>query len=110
MVAMFPSDPWNVTEPLSGRGPVPAGPPTAWSVPSRVPSFGGDEQPATDTPAQSAASAVTTVNGARKGTLRFGHCDHSFRATSGPVIRSRMGNVAAMIAIDAASPPITVVQ
>ena len=48
--------------------------------------------------------------GPTNGTLRFDHCDHSFRATSGPVIRSRMGNVAAMIAIDAASPPITVVQ
>ena len=48
--------------------------------------------------------------GPTKGTLRFGRCDYSFRATSGPVIRSRMGNVAAMIAIDAASPPITVVQ
>lgn len=44
------------------------------------------------------------------GNLRFGHSDHSFRATSGPVIRSRMGNVAAMIAIDAANPPITVAQ
>ena len=40
--------------------------------------------------------------------FRFGHGDHPFRATSGPVIRSRMGNVAAMIAIEAASPPITV--
>ena len=69
MVAMFPSDPWNVTEPLSGSGPVPAGPPTAWSMPSRVPSSGGDEQPTNDTPAQSATSAVRTVNGARRGAL-----------------------------------------
>ena len=69
MVAMFPSDPWNVTDPLSGRGPVPAGPPTAWSVPSSVPSSGGDEQPANDTPAQNAASAVRTVNEVRRTAL-----------------------------------------
>ena len=35
---------------------------------------------------------------------------HSFRATSGPVIRSISGNVAAMIVSDAASPPTTVDQ
>ncbi len=34
--------------------------------------------------------------------------DYSFRATSGPVIRSSSGNVEAMIASDAASPPRTV--
>ena len=34
----------------------------------------------------------------------------SFRATSGPVIRLRSGNVEAMIASDAASPPRTVAQ
>jgi hypothetical protein len=34
----------------------------------------------------------------------------SFRATSGPVIRLRRGNVAAMIASEAASPPTTVAQ
>ena len=37
-------------------------------------------------------------------------CVHSFRATSGPVIRFRSGNVEAMIASDAASPPRTVAQ
>jgi hypothetical protein len=110
MVAMFPSDPWNVTEPLSGSGPVPAGPPTASSVPSTVPSCGGDEQPANDAPAQCCECRENGQWGPTNGTLRFGHRDHSFRATSGPVIRSRMGKVAAMIAIDAASPPITVVQ
>jgi hypothetical protein len=71
MVAMFPSDPWNVTEPLRGRGAVAAGPPTAWSVPSSVPSSRGDAQPAKETPAQSAASAVRTVNGIRR-SARFG--------------------------------------
>jgi putative hydrolase of the HAD superfamily len=35
---------------------------------------------------------------------------HSFRATSGPVIRLRSGNVEAMIASEAASPPRTVAQ
>ena len=35
---------------------------------------------------------------------------HSFRATSGPVIRLRSGNVEAMIASEAASPPTTVAQ
>ena len=35
---------------------------------------------------------------------------HSFRATSGPVIRLRSGNVEAMIASEAASPPATVAQ
>ena len=35
---------------------------------------------------------------------------HSFRATSGPVIRVRRGNVEAMIASDATSPPTTVTQ
>ena len=69
MVAMFPSDPWNVTEPLSGSRAYPSGAPTTWSVPSRVPSFGDDEQPATDTPTQSAASAVRTVSGARRTTF-----------------------------------------
>ncbi len=69
MVAMFPSDPWNVTEPLSGCGPVPAGPPTAWSMPTSVPSSGGDEQPADNTPAKSAASAVRMVKGARRTAL-----------------------------------------
>jgi NAD(P)-dependent dehydrogenase (short-subunit alcohol dehydrogenase family) len=37
-------------------------------------------------------------------------CSHSFRATSGPVIRFRSGNVEAMIASEAASPPRTVAQ
>jgi hypothetical protein len=71
MVAMFPSDPWNVTEPLSGSRAYPSGAPTTWSVPSRVPSSGGDEQPANDTPAQSAASAERAVNGTRPAA-RFG--------------------------------------
>ena len=35
---------------------------------------------------------------------------HSFRATSGPVIRVRRGNVEAMIASEAARPPRTVAQ
>jgi hypothetical protein len=35
---------------------------------------------------------------------------HSFLATSGPVIRFRIGKVEAMIASDAASPPTTVAQ
>src|ERR1019366_1792624 len=35
---------------------------------------------------------------------------HSFRATSGPVIRLRSGNVEAMIASEATSPPTTVAQ
>jgi hypothetical protein len=35
---------------------------------------------------------------------------HSFRATSGPVIRLKSGNVEAMIASDAASPQMTVAQ
>jgi hypothetical protein len=35
---------------------------------------------------------------------------HSFRATSGPVIRLRSGNVEAMIASETASPPATVAQ
>jgi hypothetical protein len=35
---------------------------------------------------------------------------HSFRATSGPVIRLRSGNVEAMIASEATSPPATVAQ
>src|ERR1700735_88051 len=34
----------------------------------------------------------------------------SFLATSGPVIRLRSGNVEAMIATDATSPPVTVAQ
>ena len=37
-------------------------------------------------------------------------CNQSFRATSGPVIRSRSGNVEAIIASDTASPPRTVAQ
>ncbi len=36
--------------------------------------------------------------------------DHSFRANSGPVILFRSGNVEAMIASDAASPPRMVAQ
>jgi hypothetical protein len=56
-------------------------------------------------------SPVCNHGGARSGicTLRC-QCFHSFRATSGPVIRFRSGNVEAMIASEAASPPITVAQ
>ena len=111
MVAMFPSDPWNVTEPLSGRGPVPRR--TTDSLECAVKGSlvrrrrtAGERHPRTECCERREDGQWGPTN----GTVRFGHCDHSFRATSGPVIRSRMGNVAAMIAIDAASPPITVVQ
>jgi hypothetical protein len=47
-----------------------------------------------------------------EGTSRKGRCPrgHSFLATSGPVMRLRSGNVEAMIASEAASPPMTVAQ
>ena len=41
---------------------------------------------------------------------RFRGSDQSFRATSGPVIRSNRGNVEAMMASEATSPPTTVAQ
>ncbi len=37
MPVMCPLDPWRVTCPLRARGITPAGPPTAWSMPVRVP-------------------------------------------------------------------------
>jgi len=50
---------------------------------------------------------ILTLHGVDMYAVR---CDQSFRATSGPVIRLRSGNVEAMIASDAASPPKTVAQ
>ena len=44
------------------------------------------------------------------GSIRWAVGNQSFRATSGPVIRSSSRNVEAMIAIDTASPPKTVAQ
>src|SRR5258707_15068155 len=55
----------------------------------------------------------THARGADMGRCPTTHAvrrSHSFRATSGPVIRLRSGNVEAMIASDAASPPRTVAQ
>ena len=58
------------------------------------------------------ARSLFASTGPRKCDETFSLCSarHSFRATSGPVIRSMSGNVAAIMASDAATPPTTVDQ
>ena len=74
MPVMCPLDPWRVTCPLRARGPSPGGPPTAWSVPVRVPVGPagpvGDEQLANNTEA--------AMTGSRESKLR------DFRRTAYP--------------------------
>ena len=58
-----------------------------------------------------AVSSLDSRTSPRRERFNFGDVDrHSFRATSGPVIRSMSGNVAAMIARETAIPPTTVDQ
>jgi hypothetical protein len=63
---LVPFDSWRVTCPLRARGPTPGGPPTAWSVPVRVPVGPGgplgDEQLASDT--------EVAMTGSRKSKVR----------------------------------------
>ena len=65
-----PFDSWRVTCPLRARGPTPGGPPTAWSVPVRVPVGPGgplgDEQLASDTEAAMTGSRQSKVRDFRR--------------------------------------------
>jgi hypothetical protein len=109
MVAIFPPDPLSVTCPLSARGPAPEVPPTAWRVPVTVPvgpavlsAMRGDSRLKTPRRSKKRAGSTTVA-----GCDRF---VHAFLAVSGPVMRLMIGNVEAMIASEAASPPMTVTQ
>ena len=70
MIALLPFDPWRVTCPLKARGPTPEGPPTAWSVPVRVPAGPGgplgDEQLASNTEAAMTGSRESKVRELRR--------------------------------------------
>jgi hypothetical protein len=63
MANLVPFDPWRVICPVRPRGPAPGGPPTAWSVPVRVPVGPegpvGDEQLASVIPAVMTASKIS---------------------------------------------------
>jgi hypothetical protein len=65
MMSLAPFDRRAVTCPLRARGPTPEGPPTAWSVPVRVPvgpgGALGDEQLASDTEAAMTGSRESRV-------------------------------------------------
>ena len=70
MMSLVPFDSWRVTCPLRARGPTPGGPPTAWSVPVRVPVGPGgplgDEQLANDTEAATTGSRESKVRELRR--------------------------------------------
>jgi hypothetical protein len=63
MPILAPFGPCRVICPARARGPVPGGPPTAWSLPVTVPSGPGgrlgDEQPASVIPAAMTASKIS---------------------------------------------------
>jgi hypothetical protein len=72
---LVPLDSWRVTCPLRARGPTPGGPPTAWSVPVRVPvapgGTVGDEQLASDTEAAMTRSRQSKFRGFRHTAYPF---------------------------------------
>ena len=70
MPVMCPLGPWRVICPLRARGPTPEGPPTAWSVPVRVPV--GPEGPLGDE--QLASNTEAAMTGIRESKVSEPRC------------------------------------
>jgi hypothetical protein len=86
-------------------------------VPGRLPQLHctyGDSDPGSRRRIRDRAALEATVDSLARSSAQhapaWSQQLHSFLATSGPVIRFRIGKVEAMIASEAASPPTTVAQ